>query len=151
MRTFFDTNVLVYLFDEDAPANKARAQKLLEEEVSRGQAVLSTQVLQEFYVSVTRKLAEPLESEMAERAVRDLAVLPLIQIDAQMILAAIRRSRDFQHSFWDALIIEAAITSGADRLFTEDLQHGQLIESVRIENPFLIGTVGEPGSAGVGE
>ncbi len=151
MRAFFDTNVLVYLFDEDAPANKARAQKLLEEEVSRGQAVLSTQVLEEFYVSVTRKLAEPLESEMAERAVRDLAALPLIQIDAQMILAAIRRSRDLQLSFWDALIIEAAITSGADRLFTEDLRHGQQIESVRIENPFLIGTVGEPGPAGVGE
>jgi predicted nucleic acid-binding protein len=73
MRRFFDTNVLVYLFDASAPRKKARAQELLKQTVSEGLALLSTQVLQEFFVAVTRKLSVPLPHEQAERAVRDLA------------------------------------------------------------------------------
>lgn len=137
MRSFFDTNVLVYLFDGDAPAKKGKAQALLKEEVSEGRAVLSTQVLQEFYVTVTRKLAEPLPVDMAEKAVRDLAVLPLMQVDAELIQAAIRRCRRSRFTFWDALIIETALASGAVRLLSEDLQNGQIIEGMKIENPFV--------------
>lgn len=136
-RSFFDTNVLVYLFDEDAPEKKARAQQLLEQEAGEGRAVLSTQVLQEFYVAVTRKLARPLPASDAERAVRDLAALPLIQVNAPMILAAIRRSQKLQISFWDGLIIEAALTAGVGVVFTEDLQDGQMIDGLEIKNPFL--------------
>jgi predicted nucleic acid-binding protein len=136
MSSFFDTNILVYLFDGDAPDKRSRAQELLEREVAGGRAILSTQVLQEFYVAVTRKLSEPLSAEVAEQAVRDLAALPVTQVDARMVLSAIGRSRSMKFSFWDALIIEAALASGARRLLTEDLQHGQEIEGVRIENPF---------------
>ncbi len=136
-RSFFDTNVLVYLFDEDEPEKKARAQEIYGREARAGNAVLSTQVLQEFYVNVTRKLSPPLPSEVAEERVRDFCRLSLVKIEAGMILSAVVRSREHTLSLWDALIIEAALKGGADRLLTEDLQHGQVIEGLRIENPFL--------------
>lgn len=139
MRSFFDTNILVYLFDQDAPDKQRLAQLLLQSEGGKGTAVLSTQVLQEFYVTVTRKLAHPLSPEDAERAVQKLVMLPVTQVDASLVLAAIRRSQALRFSFWDALIVEAAIVSGAQRLLTEDLQHGQRIDGLEIHNPFLAG------------
>ena len=139
MRTFFDTNILVYLFDTDAEDKKVQASARFETEVSAGRALLSTQVLQEFYVVVTRKLLVPLEPETAEEVVRNLSLLPVIGIDTEKIMAAIRRCQKRQLSFWDALIIEAALAGGADRLLTEDLQHGQTIDGLQIENPFLNG------------
>ena len=136
-RSFFDTNVLLYLFDESVPGKKARAQEVFSEEAEAGRVVLSTQVLQEFYVNVTRKLAEPLTPEVAKAQVEDFARLPLVRVDEAMILAAIDRHRNMSLSFWDALILEAALRCGADRLLTEDLQHGQKVEGLRVENPFL--------------
>jgi predicted nucleic acid-binding protein len=136
MRRFFDTNVLVYLFDASAPRKKARAQELLRQTVSEGLALLSTQVLQEFFVAVTRKLSVPPPHEQAERAVRDLAKLPTAQIDAEMIMKSITAMRGYRLSFWDSLIIQAALHGGATTLYTEDLQHGQIIETLSIENPF---------------
>lgn len=137
IRSFFDTNVLVYLFDADAPDKKKKAQKLFDQQTATGLAVLSTQVLQEFYVTVTRKLADPLDENVAEQVLCRLAALPLVNIDANHILSAVGRSRMLKYSFWDALIIEAAVTARAEILFTEDLQHGQIIDGVKIENPFL--------------
>jgi predicted nucleic acid-binding protein len=137
VRSFFDTNVLVYLFDEDAPEKKARARQLLETEVQEGRAILSTQVLQEFYVAVTRKLARPLPAEDAERAVRNLTAFPLVQVDAAMMMSAVGRSQKLQYSFWEALIIEAALIGGAHLLYSEDLQHGRKIDGLEIQNPFL--------------
>ena len=136
MRVFFDTNILVYLYDADAPRKKARACELFETEASAGRAILSTQVLQEFYVAVTRKLSVPLDPESAEAIVRNLSALSLVRIDVEIILAAIVRSRRMLLSFWDALIVEAALTGGAERLLSEDLQHGRMIDGLRIENPF---------------
>ena len=136
-RSFFDTNVLVYLFDEDEPEKKARAQEVYGREAGAGRMVLSTQVLQEFYVNVTRKLSPPLPSEVAKERVRDFSRLTLVRIEAGMILSAIVSSREYTLSFWDALILESALRGGADRLLTEDLQHGQVIEGLRVENPFL--------------
>lgn len=136
-RSFFDTNVLIYLFDEDEPEKKARAQEVYGREARAGRAVLSTQVLQEFYVNVTRKLSPPLPSEVAEERVRDFCGLSLVRVEESTILSAIVRGREYTLSFWDALIVEAALKGGADRLLTEDLQHGQVIEGLRIENPFL--------------
>jgi len=134
---FLDTNVLVYLFDTGAPAKQRRAQEILEGETRDGRVLLSTQVLQEFYVAVTRKLAKPLDGESAERAVHDLAALPTVQVDTPMVLSAVARSRRERLSFWDALIVESAVAGRAGRLLTEDLQHGRVIDGVRIENPFL--------------
>jgi predicted nucleic acid-binding protein len=136
-RSFFDTNVLLYLFDNSVPEKKARAQEVFSAEAEAGRAVLSTQVLQEFYVNATRKLAEPLPVEIAEAQVRDFARLPLVRVDEAMILAAIQRHRSMSFSFWDALVVEAALKAGSGRLLTEDLQHGQQIEGLMVENPFL--------------
>ena len=136
-RSFFDTNVLLYLFDNREPDKKAAAQELIQREVEADRASLSTQVLQEFYVNATRKLAFPLSPEEAGARVRDFSRLPLVQVDVPLILAAISRSQRMSFSLWDALIVEAALKAGADRLLTEDLQHGQVIEGMRVENPFL--------------
>ncbi len=135
--SFLDTNVLLYLFDNSVPEKKARAQEVFSEEVEAGRAVLSTQVLQEFYVNATRKLTTPLSPEAAETQVRDFARLPLVRVDESMILAAIERSRTISFSFWDALVVEAALRAGATCLLTEDLQHGQRIGGLTVENPFL--------------
>lgn len=138
-RSFFDTNVLVYLFDNRDPEKKIRAQQIFAEESERGCAVLSTQILQEFYWAVTRKLASPLPEEVAEERVRDFSRLPLVRVDEAMILTAIERSRNMSLSFWDSLVVEAALRTGAGRLLTEDLQHGQRIGDLTVENPFREG------------
>lgn len=135
-RRFVDTNILVYLFDMDAPEKKATVAGLLEREGASGLLVLSTQVLQEFYVVATRKLARPLSPEAAEQAVHDLATLPVRQVTSALILSAIRRSIQSRLSFWDALIVETAVDAGATVILTEDLQHGQVIDGVRVVNPF---------------
>lgn len=137
MRTFFDTNILVYLFDSDAGEKREMASAFFQKETSAGRALLSTQVLQEFYVVVTRKLQEPLEPEVAEGVIRDLSFFPVVTINSNDILSAIGRSRKMVLSFWDALIIETAIKGGAAKIITEDLQHGQIIDGLQIENPFL--------------
>jgi predicted nucleic acid-binding protein len=137
MRSFFDTNVLVYLFDAGAPEKQAKARQLLEREVTEGQAILSTQVLQEFYVAVTRKLAEPLDPRTAEQALFHLAQLPVSQVDTALVLNAALRSRKDRLSFWDSLIVETALNAGADRLYTEDLHHGQDLDGLLVVNPFL--------------
>lgn len=137
-RVFLDTNVLVYLFDADDPAKQRRVQDLLSNRELRAQLILSTQVLQEFYVSVTRKLAIPLDPETAFQAVRDLADFPVVQIDPPLILLAIQRSRTAKISFWDALILEAALAAGATLLYSEDFQDGAAFGGLRIVNPFKL-------------
>lgn len=94
-------------------------------------------MLKEFYVTVTRKLAKPLSDDEALDATRALGELPVVQVDAETIYAAISLSQRHRLSFWDALVIRAAVTGGCAVLFSEDLQHGQEIDGVRVENPFL--------------
>ena len=136
MRVFFDTNVLVYLFDEDAPAKQERARQVLQEAVDAGRIVLSTQVLQEFYVAVTQKLERPVDPELAEQAVQSLTRLPVLPVDSPMILGAVRLARRHTLSFWDALIVESALAASASQLLTEDLQAGRRFDELEIVNPF---------------
>lgn len=135
-RSFFDTNVLLYMYDDNEPLKKRKAIEIFERESEAWNAVVSTQVLQEFYVNATRKLSGPLSPERAEARVRDFSQLPLVRVDVNMILASIARSRRHVLSFWGSLIIEAALFAGVQRILTEDLHHGQEIEGLRIENPF---------------
>ena len=93
-------------------------------------------MLQEFYVTVTRKLARPLDPTAATEAVTRFAELPLVQIDGKLILSAIHRSRDSRLSFWDALVVQAAIEGHANTLYSEDMQDGQIFDGVRVINPF---------------
>ena len=136
MKFFFDTNVLVYLFDADSSDKRKKARALFRKHAEAGDILMSTQVLQEFYVTVTRKLARPLDATAAATAVASFAELPLVQIDAQLILSAIHRSRTNQLSFWDALVVQAAIEGNAGTLYSEDMQHGQMLDSVRVVDPF---------------
>jgi predicted nucleic acid-binding protein len=136
MKYFFDTNVLVYLFDADSPDKRKTARALFQQHAEAGDILLSTQVLQEFYVAVTRKLARPLDTAAAAEAVSSFAELALVQIDSALIVSAIHRSRNNQLSFWDALIVQAAIEGHASTLYSEDMQHGQIQDSLRVVNPF---------------
>lgn len=133
---FVDTNVLVYAYDRDEPAKRDVAIELLEELGESDDIVLSTQVLQEFFVTVTRKLARPLAPAEALEALRAWAELPTVQVDSALVLAAAETSRIASVSFWDALILEAAICHGCERLLSEDLQHGFELRGVRVHNPF---------------
>ena len=136
-KSFVDTNVLVYCFDVGEPAKRKRALAILEGDIDVGDLVLSTQVLQEFYVAVTRKLKRPLSPAEAAAIVDDLAKLPAVQIDVAMVRAAIADCQSHRLSLWDSLVLRAALTASCERVLTEDLQHGFVFESLRIENPFL--------------
>lgn len=132
---FIDTNVLVYLFDADSPLKQDRARSILSGLADI--AIVSTQVLGEFHVAVTRKLAKPLAFEQAQAAVDALCELRVCSIHEGLVKAAIRRSDASRLSYWDALIVESAIEAEAGVLLTEDLQDGQQFEGVRVANPFL--------------
>ncbi|MHB1595711.1 MAG: PIN domain-containing protein [Streptosporangiaceae bacterium] len=135
-RTFLDSNVLVYSVDE-SPAEKSKHERAVELLSTQPESlVVSTQVLQEFYVVATRKLKSPLSEELAARAVRGIAKLDVMGVDVPLVLSAVDTSRTAQVSLWDALIIEAASRAGCERVLSEDLNAGQVICGVRIENPF---------------
>lgn len=134
--TFLDTNVLVYLFDHDEPSKQQRAREILESGES-GEFALSTQVLSEFYVTVTRKLARALDPARASEAVDWLGSFSVIFTDTELVKSAIRLSRTVQLSYWDGLVVAAANRARCVRLLSEDLNDGQRIGSVRVENPFL--------------
>jgi len=138
-RVFVDTNVFVYLFDSDESTKQNTARNLLDRLANEATIVVSTQVLQEFYVSVTRKLAQPLPPENAVEATRGLATYHVVQVDPSMVFTAIALHQHEKTSFWDALILRAALESGCELLVSEDMQHGKRFENLRVDNPFLVG------------
>ncbi|MGH3501963.1 MAG: PIN domain-containing protein [Nocardioidaceae bacterium] len=136
-RTFVDTNVFVYAADE-SPEEEAKHQIAVAIVAGDPDAlVLSTQILQEFYVAATRKLRNPLSEDRAAAAVQAMAKFSVISIDKLLVLSAVDTSRTSKVSLWDALVVEAARTADCPRLLTEDLSHGQVIRGVTVENPFL--------------
>ena len=132
--SFVDTNVLVYLFDSDSPARQAIARELVDNHAAK--LVLSTQVLGEFFVTVTRKLDKPLSPERALEAVENLQRFRVRPIHAQLTRLAARRSVSSRLSYRDALIVEAALEAQAGMLLTEDLQHGRKFAGMRVFDPF---------------
>ena len=135
-RVFVDTNVLVYAYDSDEPEKRRRTFELLDELAKSSTIVISTQVLQEFYVAVTRKLKNPLKPEIAESALRRLLGYPVIQVAPDAVLSAARNSREHRLSFWDALIMQTAKEGGCSKLLSEDLQDGFQLGGVTVENPY---------------
>lgn len=135
-RTFVDTNVLVYLYDRDEPDKRRKAWEVFDALVQRGDVVLSTQVLQEFYVTVTRRLATPIPPADALDIVRRLAEFQIVPADSERVVDAIEFSQRHEVSLWDALIIGAALQSGSEVLLTEDLHAGWVIGELRVESPF---------------
>jgi predicted nucleic acid-binding protein len=135
-RVFFDTNVLVYVHDDRDAAKQLRASALFRDTPTH-QMVVSGQVLGEFYWTVTRKLPTPLSDGAAKDAVLALADFNVVPIDTQLVRDAIELATTARLAYWDALIVKAASSAGCQVLLTEDLNHGQVIDGVRVENPFL--------------
>jgi predicted nucleic acid-binding protein len=133
-RSFFNTNVLVYADDRAAPAKQRRAIELVAEHRRARSGVVSLQVLQEYFVTVTRKLH--LDPKVARRKVELLSEFDLVVPDLDDVLAAIDLYRLHGFSFWDALVLRAAKEAACIVLLSEDLQSGRVIDGVRIVNPF---------------
>ena len=134
-KTFVDTNVLVCAYDRNATVKQAIARDLLEELWRERTGVLSVQVLQEFYVTVTKKIGKPLTKERAREVVNTYA-LWCGETSAVEVAAASRIEEHSRVAFWDALIVASAAKAGADRIVSEDMNDGQLLAGVRVENPF---------------
>jgi predicted nucleic acid-binding protein len=134
-KTFVDTNVLIYAHDVDAKAKHQLAKNVLRELWSRRSGVLSMQVLQEFYVNVTRKIASPLPKADARRLVNSYSIW-CVETTPTEIAAAFRIEDESRIGFWDALIVASAAKAGTVRILSEDLNAGQIIAGIRIENPF---------------
>lgn len=136
-RVFVDTNVLAYQFDGADPVKQRRAQQVLQ---GTGHSfVVSTQVLLELFVVLTRKLRPALPHEVAQKAVNALANLPVVSTDAQLVRRAIATAGRHQLSAWEALVVEAAAESGCEAVWTEDLSVGSTLRGVRVVNPLVGG------------
>ncbi len=135
VRVFLDTNILVYAVDraEQETDKRAKAREI----IAQGSFGLSAQVLQEFYVTVTRKIKKPLSAARAARLVAELAKLQIVTTDTTLINTAIALSERYQISYWDGAIIAAAEALDAKTVYSEDMNHGQTYGSVRVENPFV--------------
>lgn len=134
-RSFIDTNILVYSDDADSPEKCAKAINLIDVALRSKYGVISTQVLQEYFVASTRKLG--VDPVLAKNRTQLFSRLEVIQIAPEDIFSAIDIHRLHGLSFWDSLILHAARKAGCSVLLSEDMNHGQKIEGVRIVNPFL--------------
>jgi predicted nucleic acid-binding protein len=134
---FVDTNVLVHAFDKSRSPKKRVAQRLINELMEEDRLRVSTQVLQELFVTLTRKVSQPCSSAEALAVLEDLTAWPLMAVDYAAIRAAVGLAGQAKLSFRDALVVVAATRTGAAVLYTEDLNDGQEILGVRISNPFM--------------
>ena len=135
-KVFVDTNILIYAYDISAGIRHETAKKLLARLWNSGQGVISTQVLQEFYVTATRKLPKVIDPLVAKEIVTDLLEWELATIEGPMILEAMELSQKHSFSFWDSLIIVAAQKADCTLLLSEDLSSGRTIGKLKIKNPF---------------
>jgi predicted nucleic acid-binding protein len=136
VKSFVDTNVLIYAHDVDAGEKHDLARSIVRELWETQSGIISTQVLQEFYVNVTRKIPKPLRLATTRGIVNTYRVWQVETITPDTIVTASEVQERHQISFWDAMIVAAACQAGADRVLTEDLNSGQIIEGVEVENPF---------------
>ena len=136
MSCFFDTNVLVYVFDRNESVKQARAQDLVSAHMTARDMVLSTQVLQELYVTLTRK--KQLSAADALEVVTTFAQERIVPASADMVLRGLRLSQQCQLSAWDALIVQAALQGGCATLYSEDFQNGARFDDLVVVNPFVL-------------
>ncbi len=134
-RIFVDTNILVYAHDLSAGDRHAKASAVVESLWETEAGVISTQVLQEFYVTVTRKIKNPLKPDEAREIIRNYLAWPVQINDPETTIRASEIEEKNSFSFWDALIVAAALRLQAQKIITEDLNDGQIIEGILIENP----------------
>jgi predicted nucleic acid-binding protein len=137
-KIFIDTNIIIYAYDVTAGNKHKVARNILTELWNSGMGVISTQVLQEFFVNAIQKIPRPIDKKLAKEIVRDFLKWNVVVSNGDSILDAIDICVKYGYSFWDSMIIEAAIKGGAAVLMSEDLQDGQVISGVIIRNPFKV-------------
>ena len=138
MPIFVDTNVLLYARDASEPVKQTRARAWLDHLWANRDGRLSQQVLHEYYTTVTRKLKPGLDRHAAQAEIRDLMAWQPVVLDGLVLEDAWSLEARFSLSFWDALIVAAARTAGCTHLLTEDLQHDQDLDGVRVVDPFAV-------------
>ena len=135
-KIFLDTNILIYAYDVSAGKKHEMAKTILMDLWNSGKGVLSIQVLQEFFVNITKKVSKPLDIKTAKDIIKDLLKWDVVMIDGESLLEAVEIHIRHQYSFWDSMILKAAQKGGAVLLLSEDLMHGQTVDGVKIKNPF---------------
>ncbi len=135
-KSFVDTNIMVYAHDLDAGEKHEIAKRTLITLWESGTGVISTQVLQEFYVTLTRKVPNPLKKSLVRSILKNYLVWEVVVNNGETILHAIEIEENYNISFWDSMIVSAAYSKNAAFIITEDLNDGQQIEGIIIVNPF---------------
>lgn len=135
-KIFLDTNILIYAHDIDAGGKHKIALKIVKDLWEKRTGVLSNQILQEFYVNVTKKIPRPLTRLEAREIIRSYACWNKKETTPMSVIRASEIEEKYCISFWDALVIVAAYEANVDKILTEDLNSDQIIEGVLIENPF---------------
>jgi len=135
-KEFVDTNILIYSYDQSSQAKRQRARQIMERLWRERNGCLSVQVMQEFLVTVTQKVPVPLSVEEAEEILEDLSKWDYHVPDAEDIMEAIKIQKRYRISFWDANIINSALQSGCQIIWSEDLNCGQDYHGVEVRNPF---------------
>jgi predicted nucleic acid-binding protein len=136
-RAFLDTNIIIYAYDASAGDKHLKARDLLAGLWESGLGIVSTQVLQEFHITVTRKIPNPLYLATSREIISDFLTWDVVVNDGDSILKAVDIQAKHGFSFWDSMVIAAAVSGGAAVLLTEDLSHGQKIGELEIRNPFV--------------
>ena len=133
---FFDTNILVYAYDSHFPDKQQKAQNIILSGVREGNGVLSTQVLGEFFMVVTKKINKPLSVRDAREIIKYMGRMKVQEIDVLLVERALDTLERYKISYWDALIIAAAERAQCNRILSEDLNAGQIYHGIEITNPF---------------
>lgn len=136
-KVFLDTNIIVYAHDTSAGKKHETAKKIMLDLWESGQGCLSTQVIQEFFYGVTKKIPNPLETQIAREIISHLLKWDVVINDGDSILRTIEIHQRHKYSFWDSMVIGAAIKGGCGILYSEDLSDRQTIGDVKIKNPFI--------------
>jgi predicted nucleic acid-binding protein len=132
---FVDTNILAYAHDTDSGSRHAKALALVEKLWLSGEGVVSTQVLQELSVFIRRKASRPMSDDEAYKVIEEFRIWEVVENNLDSILGAIKLEARYQISFWDALMLQAAMKAGATIVYSEDLADGQKYGAVRAVNP----------------
>lgn len=138
-RDFFDTNILVYMYDRRDLTKYERARRVVGEAVDNNTGVVSAQVLGEFFNTVTRRIPNPISVGEAQDAISMFAQMSVVALDLELVRRAVETCGQYQVSYWDALIIAAAERAGCARIISEDLNAGQSYHGVVVVNPFVGG------------
>jgi predicted nucleic acid-binding protein len=136
-KVFFDTNILVYANDSAEARKQKIARNLIKNALREHRAVISVQVLSEFWVTVTQKIKHPLPESVAEKELELFELMDIVDLRLSVFQDALKMKKLFSLSFWDSLILSAASTANSKIVYSEDMQDGLIVSDMRIENPFL--------------